>query len=88
LGDARSSPHLSMIALGCLCDEIRGAKDRVAILRDTTSVIMSTSRLLGVDNRMKSKVSNSIVAVLLPEQVDKLLLWYCRWLNKLATEIH
>ncbi len=59
MGNARSSPHLSVIALGCLCDEIRGTEDRVAVLRATTSAIMSTSHVLSVDNRVKSKVSTA-----------------------------
>ncbi len=31
--DARSSSHLSMIALGCLYKEMKGVRDRVTMLR-------------------------------------------------------
>jgi len=62
LGDARFSPHLSVITLGCLYKEMRGVKDRVAILRLTTSVIMSTSCVLGVDNRVKEQGLKQLAA--------------------------
>ncbi len=39
--------------------KIRGERDRVTILRVTISAIMSMSRDLGMDNRVRSKVSNS-----------------------------
>ena len=62
MGDTRSSPHPSVIALGCLYKEMRGAKDRVTILRLTTSAMTSTSCVLGVDNRVKEQGLKQLAA--------------------------
>ncbi len=49
--DARSSSHLSVIALGCLYEEMKGAKDRVTMLRSMASLKASVCHKSTRDKR-------------------------------------